>query len=156
MSGFTLFETLLVLIIISIILGFGFYYFNQISQMNFLFEETNKRILDLVKTAREKAILGEENSDWGVSFVNTSTDYVLLYKGSPTNIYYQLTMNKRFSFLNPAENSTLSVKFSKFNGVPSISTIISIKNNLTNEIKYLCIPTSSSPFLSTTSTCLEF
>jgi prepilin-type N-terminal cleavage/methylation domain-containing protein len=156
MKGFTLFETILVLIIISVILGFGFYYFNQKSQMNFLFEETNKRILDLTKTAREKAILGEENSDWGVSFVNTSTDYVLLYKGTPTNIYFQFTLNKRFSFVNPPEGSSLSITFSKFKGFPSISTTISIKNSLTNEIRYLCIPSSSSPFLSATSSCLEF
>ena len=156
MKGVTLFETVLVLIIISIILGFGFYYFNQISQMNFLFEETNKRILDLVKTAREKAILGEENSNWGVSFVNTSTDYVLLYKGTRTNIYFQFTLNKSFNFVNPTENSSLSITFSKFKGTPSVSATISIKNNLTNEIRYLCIPSSSSPFLSKTSTCLEF
>jgi len=156
MKSFTLFETILVLTLISIILGFGFYYFNQLSQMSFFFEETNKRILDLVKTAREKSILGEENSEWGVSFVNTSTDYVNLYKGNVNNIYFQFAINKRFSFVNPPENTILSITFSKFRGVPSTNATISLKNNLNNELKYICIPSGSPPFISNTSSCLEF
>lgn len=153
MKGFTLFETVLVLIILSFILGFGFYYFNQLSQTNFIFEENLKISLNFVQVAREKSLLGEDNSTWGIGFINSSTgSYLQIVKNNSSNLYFQYDLPKNLTFVNPPSNH---IFFEKFTG-KTTETNVGLKNKITNSIKYICIPSSSPPFISVSSTCSRF
>ncbi|GBD34889.1 hypothetical protein HRbin35_00644 [bacterium HR35] len=153
MKGFTLFETVLVLIILSFILGFGFYYFNQLSQTNFIFEENLKITLNFVQITREKSLLGENNSTWGIGFINSSTgSYIQIVKDSSSNLYLQYDLPKNLIFVNPPSGY---IFFEKFTG-KTTGTNVGLKNKINNALKYICIPTSSSPFISPSSTCSRF
>jgi len=156
MKGLTLFETLLVLIILSIIISFSFYFFNLVSQSELVFEETLNNLKNYVETAREKARLGEGGVSWEVVFVNSSTKHYVELK-----IYSSSTVVSRFDlpnfvvFLDPSPNTSKSVVFGSYSGTTTSSRVL-LKNTRTNSQKYLCIPTSSPSFFSTSSLCSSF
>lgn len=152
----TLFEALLVLTLLSIIISFSFYFLNFFNQANFLFNETLNNILRLIETTREKSKLAEENTFWGIIFINSTTkNYVQIVKNDVNNVVFVYDLPNFVIYLDPANNSSKTVFFEKFSG-KTTSTRLLLKNKNTNLQMYICIPTSSPSFLSTSSLCSEF
>jgi len=155
-KSLTLFEVLLVLTIISIIIGFSFYFFNFFSQSNFVFEETLNNLVKFIETAKEKSKLGENDANWGVVFVNSTTkNLVQIVKNNSTNIVFVYDLPNFVIYLDPPNNSSKLIFFEKFTG-KTTSTKVLLKNKNTGLQKYICIPTSSPSFVSPSSTCYEF
>ncbi|MER3581581.1 MAG: hypothetical protein C4347_01905 [Patescibacteria group bacterium] len=154
MKALTLFEVLLVLIVLSIILGFSLFTINFRNQSRFIFNETLKFITKNIDSTREKAVLNEDNALWEIKFVNSSTIYFFdILKNNTTSQRFTLPPN--IVFERPSNNSFLLVSFEKFTGKTTF-TYLQIRNKITNEVKYVCIPTSSPAFISNDSICLEF
>lgn len=155
-KGLTLFEVILVLIILSIIISFSFYFLNFFSQSNFLFEETLNNLVSLIETTREKSKLGEEDSSWGITFVNSTTkNFVRIFKNDPNNVVSVYDLPSFVIYLDPPNNSSTTVNFEKFSG-KTVPTKILLKNKNTNNQKYICIPDVSPSFISENASCLQF
>ncbi|MCS7184067.1 MAG: hypothetical protein NZ866_01825 [Patescibacteria group bacterium] len=133
--AFSLLEVILV-ISIFFILGIGLYQniFNiSLDYQNL--KNDSELITNLLIKARQKSILGEENSSWGIYFENTTTDSFYLFQGInfSTSAYFQkfnLSFNNKFLF--PQEGSTTQVFFTKFNGKPNTTTKIVLYNSKIN------------------------
>lgn len=155
-KGLTLFEVLLVLTILSIIISFSFYFLNSSRQSNFIFDETLENISRFIEIAREKSLLGEDNSSWGIVFINSSSkNFIQIFKDNPSSSYFIYDLPNFIIYLDPPPNTSKVLFFEKFSG-KTTSTSVLLKNSNTNFQKYICIPTSSPSFISTSSSCFQF
>lgn len=87
MKAFTLIEILIVTIIVGFIIGFSSYFHSKFSKSTFVINESASLVVNVLNLARQKAIVGEENDNWGVWLINTSTqDYFYLFKGTTSTL----------------------------------------------------------------------
>jgi prepilin-type N-terminal cleavage/methylation domain-containing protein len=145
-KAFTLIEILLVISIIAFIIGFSIYIYSKISQSTFLVEETANLMVNVLNLARDKAIIAEENDNWGVLLVNTTTDYLILFRGNENNIKQRHNLVKEVSFF---DFTTKTIIFRKITGTTS-PEIIKIGLSRGINFKYLKISTSGNITVSNT------
>lgn len=145
MKGFTLLELILVIGILMILgtAGFGIYYNFQ---LNIKIEEEGNKIQSVLRQAQQKAISGEENSQWGIRFVypQTGDHYYDMFWG--VNYSTGTTTEKIYfpggvEFVNPSASSTIDIIFNKRTGEVATSSpiIISVKTTTSNIIKNITI-----------------
>jgi prepilin-type N-terminal cleavage/methylation domain-containing protein len=139
MKAFTLIEVLLVTTIIGIFIGFASFFYSQFSRTNFMLDETAGFIVNILKIAKEKALLSEENDNWGVWLKNTTaTDYLYLFKGSTSTIKEEFDLPRQVTFFD--FNNQIII-FKKNTGEVT-STVIKIGFISGNNFRYINIPTS--------------
>ena len=144
-KGFTLLELILVIGILAILgtAGFGIY-FNF--QLNIKVEEEGNKIQSILRQAQQKAISGEENSQWGIRFVYSQTgfQYYDIFWGTS---YLTGTTTEKFylpsgvEFTNPLASSTIDIIFNKRTGEVATSSpvIISVKTTTSDIVKNITI-----------------
>ncbi len=138
-KGITFIEILLVVIIFGLIISFSSFWFSNFSRGDFILEESVSLVVSVLKLAKEKATIGEENSAWGVYLVNNSTtsDYIyLLNNTSSIKEAFNLPVEATFY-----DFATKEIYFKKLTGE---TTSTQIKIGMINENKYrlILIPTS--------------
>lgn len=128
--GFTLIELIISLVIIAIIAIVGF---SNLSghQEKLTVDLEAEKIVAYLREARNRALAGEDNSSWGVHFVNVDngTDYYNLFKGSTFDsgdIVDTHYVSKKVEFIVPPVNSSTDVIFVKSTGNLSNSATTTI------------------------------
>jgi prepilin-type N-terminal cleavage/methylation domain-containing protein len=119
-KAFTLIEILMVIAIVGVIIGFSIFFQNKITQTSFIIDESVNLVINALNLAKQKAIIGEENDNWGVLLVNTSTDYIYLFKGNTNNLKERFNLPKEVSFF---DFNTTTIIFQKITGQTSSTTI---------------------------------
>lgn len=139
-QAFTLIEILIVVIIVAFIIGFSSYFYSKLSRGEFILEEAVNLTLFVLKTAREKSLVSEENDSWGVYLVNTSTppDRIYIFKGNVSNLKDTFDLPSEITFYDFA---TKTILFQKLTGE---TTQTNIKLGLHNQsdFRWIIIPTS--------------
>ncbi len=152
MKGFTLLEILLVMILVGMIIGFSAYWYSKISQSSFILDETTSMIINYLNLAKQKAMLAEENSNWGILVVNNNQDpdYLHLLKENTNNIKETQVLPNQIDFVLPSPNSSQIILFKKLTG-ETTSTIIQIRFANSSLIRYIVVPTSGAIYVTSTS-----
>lgn len=147
-KGFTLVEILIVIMIVGVIIGFSAYWFIKATQSKFSLDETAEYILLILKIAREKSIIGEENSIWGVYLVNSATppDRIYIFQNDTNNLKDSFELPNEISFF---DFSTKTVTFQKLSGITT-STFIKIGSVNSNDFRYIVVPTSGAFYITST------
>ena len=108
------------------------YYQNY--QKNTQLESTGKLIASSLTKARDKAMAGEADRNWGVHFVNGGDDYYELFS-SPTDyssasktISETIFLDSGVSFSNPAAGASTTAVFTKISGTSTAASIALISN----------------------------
>ncbi len=121
-NGFTLIEILIVTSLVAFIIGFSVYFHSKLAQSSFLVDEAASLVLNVLNLARVKAMIGEENDNWGVWLINnsTSSDYLYLFKGSTANLRQRFNLPREVSFYDFNQQTII---FQKITGQTSSTTI---------------------------------
>ncbi|PJA00382.1 hypothetical protein COX75_02555 [bacterium (Candidatus Gribaldobacteria) CG_4_10_14_0_2_um_filter_33_15] len=134
--GFTLFEVLIVIVILAIVFYLGI--INFIShQRNIVLDSTAKEIAAYLEQAQNKSIARENDKNWGVYFKNGDTDFLELYStdsnyaGGATSTIVFLPSGIEFS--EPAEGASKEIQFEKLTG-KTTSTGIKLKTKGTDKV----------------------
>lgn len=143
--GFTLLELILTIGILAILAAAGFSaYYNF--QLGIKVEEEGNRIQSVLRQAQQKAISGEENSQWGIRFVypQAGEHYYDIFWGanfSTGTTTERIYLSSGVVFINPAASSTIDVVFNKRNGEMATSSpiIISVKTTTSDISKNITI-----------------
>lgn len=148
-KAFTLIEVLLVTILVSFIIGFSGYWYSKTQQGSFLVEETASYLINILNVARQKAVVSEENDNWGVWLINNqkNPDTLYLFKGTTSTIKDSFNLPGEIGFVDPPINSSKIIIFQKLTGETTSTTI---KINFANSslIKTIVVPTSGAIYLS--------
>ncbi|MCX8016208.1 MAG: type II secretion system GspH family protein [Patescibacteria group bacterium] len=126
--GFTLVELLISLTIIAIVSVIGFTNLTGTREKMAVNLEVEK-IATYLRSVRDRAIAGEDDSSWGVRFVNnvSGDDVYYSFKGlsfSSTSIVETRFLSKKTQLAIPAVGSTTDIIFVKGSGsVVATSTI---------------------------------
>ncbi|MFA6410427.1 MAG: prepilin-type N-terminal cleavage/methylation domain-containing protein [Candidatus Buchananbacteria bacterium] len=136
MKGFTLIELLLVIGMMAIVAGMSVPFFQTFQVSSDLYTNTNT-IVKTLDRARQQAISGQNNSDWGVYFAN-DVKKVILFKGSnyasrQVDYDQEIVYSKPF---NLTADFGSEVSFSVYSGKASKTGTISLssQNNETKKI----------------------
>lgn len=134
-SGITLIELLISISVLAILATFLVPQFLNFYSRQNLKDDTLK-VAFALKNARDRAVNRENDSDWGVRFVNPESGggYYILFSGGSFSSSGQAStanLNPGVQFVSPSASSTLDVIFYKIKGLPSTSTsiIISLTDN---------------------------
>jgi prepilin-type N-terminal cleavage/methylation domain-containing protein len=120
-EAFTLIEILVVTFIVAFIIGFSSYFYLKFSKSTFVIDESASLVVNILNLARQKAIIGEENDNWGVWLINTSTqDYFYLFKGTTSNLRERYELPREVSFFDFTEKT---IVFQKLSGDTTATTI---------------------------------
>jgi prepilin-type N-terminal cleavage/methylation domain-containing protein len=120
-DAFTLIEILVVTAIIAFIIGFSSYFYIKFSKSTFVIDESAGLVINILNLARQKAIVSEENDNWGVWLINTSTqDYFYLFKGTTSSLRERYQLPKEVSFFDFTEKI---IVFQKLSGETTATTI---------------------------------
>ncbi len=151
MTGFTLIEILIVTLLVGVIIGFSAYWYSKLTQTGFLIEETAAYLVNILNLAKQKAILAEENDNWGILVLNNekNPDYAYLFKGTTSTIKGSFQLPQEVGFVDPPVNSSKIIVFNKVTG-ETTSTIISVGFVDSQLIKYIVIPTSAAIYITST------
>lgn len=119
-KGFTLVELIISIALIAIIVGISFSNLGG-HQEKLEVDLEAEKIVAYLRETRNKAIAGQDNSSWGIHFVNVSNDddYYNLFKGltfSTSDIVETRFLSKEIQFLIPAINENVDVVFLKSSG----------------------------------------
>jgi len=133
-SGFTLIEILIVTLIIAFIIVFSSYFYQKFSKSTFVIDESAGLVVNILNLARQKAIIGEENDNWGVWLINTSTqDYFYLFKGTTSSLRGRYELPREVSFFDFSDNT---IVFQKLSGDTNSTTIkLGFNSNFFKTIK---------------------
>lgn len=151
MKGFTLLEILVVLVIVGVILGLSSYWYSKLTQSGILVEETAFYLINFLNLAKQKAMIGEENDNWGIWLENRTQnpDYAYLFKGTTSTIKETYSLPQEVGFLEPSENSSKIIIFKKLSG-ETTSTYLSIGTPNGQFQKYIVVPTSAAIYATST------
>jgi len=136
--GFTLLEVLLVVAMMAMIASFSIASYRNYGKSVEL-DSVSKNIIYDLRQMQVRAASGESRLNWGVHFVNGSTDYYELFS-SPTNyldaaktinsaVYLPTTVH----FSKPADAASLDILFSRITGETS-SDFLTVSSENTNRI----------------------
>ena len=135
-KGFTLVELIISIALIAIIAGISFSNLGG-HQKKLEVDLEAENIVAYLRETRNRAIAGQDNSSWGIHFVNVSNgdDYYNLFKGltfSTSAIVETRFLSKKIQFLIPAINENVDVVFLKSSGELSSSEKIIILQSIIN------------------------
>jgi prepilin-type N-terminal cleavage/methylation domain-containing protein len=135
-KGFTLVELIISIALIAIIAGISFSNLGG-HQKKLEVDLEAEKIVAYLRETRNRAIAGQDNSSWGIHFVNVSNgdDYYNLFKGltfSTSAIVETRFLSKKIQFLIPAINENVDVVFLKSSGELSSSEKIIILQSIIN------------------------
>ncbi|HOM33348.1 MAG TPA: prepilin-type N-terminal cleavage/methylation domain-containing protein [Candidatus Paceibacterota bacterium] len=135
-KGFTLVELIISIALIAIIVGISFSNLGG-HQKKLEVDLEAEKIVAYLRETRNRAIAGQDNSSWGIHFVNVSNgdDYYNLFKGltfSTSAIVETRFLSKKIQFLIPAINENVDVVFLKSSGELSSSEKIIILQSIIN------------------------
>jgi len=136
-KSFTLVELIISIGIIAIIIAIAYPNLNPHREKLDVDVETEK-IVAYLRETRDRAIAGQDDSSWGVRFVNISngSDYYMRFKGvifSSNTIEETRFLSKRTQFLVPPVNSSTDVIFLKSTGSLNSNKTIVIQSVITPE-----------------------
>jgi len=121
MKAFTLIEILIVIMIVGFIIGFSSFIHSKFARSTFLINESASLVVNVLNLARQKAIIGEENDNWGIWLINTSTnDYFYLFKGTTSTIKQRYELPSQVSFFDFTDKTII---FQKLTGDTTPTTI---------------------------------
>lgn len=129
-NGFTLVEILIVITILLLISVIIFRGTLEFSKDYLTVRDDTIKIKSILESAKNKAFIGELDSDWGVYFVNSTSIYYL-FSGSSFNMsdnFSQFYLNDNNIFIDPATNSVKEIIFKKYTSNTPTSTKISISS----------------------------
>lgn len=138
-KGFTLLEILLVVTILAIFATISRdFYANYVKGIGL--ESNQKIIISSLKLARDKAMNGLEDRNWGVHFVNGSKDYYEIFS-SPTSYADGARktietdyLSNNIVYFSPIEGVNKDVVFNKINATTTAETIIISADNIQKAI----------------------
>jgi prepilin-type N-terminal cleavage/methylation domain-containing protein len=133
-KGFTLFELMLVIAVMAIIATLSRDFYTNFA-LDATIDNNAKTIMFDLRSARDKAMNGQNNSNWGLHFINSNSDYYQTFY-SPTNYADAAKVIESSSYLHgsnkfssPAEGSSTDIIFSKISGSASATDIIIISGS---------------------------
>lgn len=137
-KAFTLVEILVVSSLIAVILGFSIYFYFKLSQGNFSLDEGASLVTSVLNLAKQKAVIAEENANWGVWLKNNSNspDYIYLFKNSTSTIQEDYQIPGDVSFFDFNDKIII---FQKLTG-ETTSTTIKIGFSNGSNFRYIKIP----------------
>jgi prepilin-type N-terminal cleavage/methylation domain-containing protein len=140
-KGFTLIEILIVVLITGFIIGVISSFQTNISRSSFLVDETANYLTNIFNLTRQKSLIEEENSNWGVWLINSSSqDYFYIFKNSTSSIKERFNIANQITFFDFNEKIIL---FNKLTG-ETTSTVVKIGLINGKYIKEINISTSGS------------
>ena len=136
--SFTLVEILIVIILLLGIFAIFSKPLLQFSQDYFTVYNDTIKIKATLEKARDNAIIGLENKDWGVYFVNSTSAYYL-FSGNSFNSasnYSQFFLEQNNIFIDPSQGQTKEIIFKKQLGYTTSSqiSISSVNRRITSKI----------------------
>lgn len=139
-KAFTLIEILIVMSILAVIISFSSYFYTKFSRGDFILDEATNLVVFVLKIAREKAMIDEENTSWGVYLENNSNspDRIYLFKGNPNNRTDIFELPRETTF-DGFTNQT--ILFQRLSGETS-STTIKLGFHEGNRFRWIIIPQS--------------
>lgn len=127
-SGFTLMELLLVIAVLAVITAMS-----RDSFSSFLFGATAKDNAQAIafdlRSARDQAMNGQDDRNWGVRFVNGADDYYEIfsspagYSDPAKEITRTDYLKSNVHFISPAEGDSQEVVFTKISGLTTAAEI---------------------------------
>jgi|YNPMSStandDraft_1061717.scaffolds.fasta_scaffold52187_3 prepilin-type N-terminal cleavage/methylation domain-containing protein len=140
-KGFTLIEILIVVLITGFIIGVISSFQTNISRSSFLVDETANYLTNIFNLTRQKSLIEEENSNWGVWLINSSSqDYFYIFKNSTSSVKERFNIANQITFFDFTEKIIL---FNKLTG-ETTSTVVKIGLINGKYIKEINISTSGS------------
>ncbi len=113
----------------------------NISRSSFLVDETANYLTNIFNLTRQKSLIEEENSNWGVWLINSSSqDYFYIFKNSTSSVKERFNIANQITFFDFTEKVIL---FNKLTG-ETTSTVVKIGLINGKYIKEINISTSGS------------
>jgi len=124
-AGFTLLELMLVFAVLVLLASIGTgSYFSYLKSTEL--DAGAKEIGQALKSARDKAMTGQSDKNWGVRFANGTSDFYEIF--STANLAYESSvaetgyLKSGISFQNPTEGNNLDVIFTKISATTTAAT----------------------------------
>lgn len=138
--GFSLIELLVVIGIMIVLSSFSFLSLRGFRDTQDI-EDTAMEIVSALHAAREKSLTAEDESLWGVHFVNsaTGTDSYEIFKGSayaPSEVVQTISLRTTADFLIPPSGASADVTFNQVTGYPQVSSIIRVSGTVSTTTVY--------------------
>lgn len=136
-EGFTLYELLITVAVLAIIVtAAGINLIGYKSRHSFELDSEN--IVNAIRNAQDRAILGDQGSAWGVTFVNnvSEDDYYEVFSGSSytaQNVVMHEGLNFSSEFQVPASGASSTISFAPISGIPSASTTLVLTRKSSTE-----------------------
>lgn len=130
MRGFSLLEFIIAAAIVVIIAGVSFLSLTGIKNRNNLDLAVNATIAYL-RDAQQRSLSQDQGSRWGIHFAGIANglDWYEIFSGEDYASgvkYTRVALPSNLKFLDPAENFSKDIIFSKISGFPNASTSIKI------------------------------
>ncbi len=129
--GFTLLELMLVIAILVGIALFSKDFYGSFALDNMIDNQARTIAFDL-RNVRDRAMNGQDNNNWGIRFINSSSDYYQIFS-TPTNysdvakvIESDNYLNNNIKFSSPAEGNNIDIIFNKITGTTNVADIVLI------------------------------
>ncbi|MFA6382383.1 MAG: prepilin-type N-terminal cleavage/methylation domain-containing protein [Candidatus Buchananbacteria bacterium] len=138
MKGFTLIELILVILVMTLIAAFSMPFFQSFQISSDLNTEANT-IVQALRRVQQQAIIGQNNSAWGVYF-NSAGKNILLFKGASyagRDQEYDQSIDYQPDF-SLATNFGSEINFAIYTGKPSVNGMATITSQ-NNESKNISI-----------------
>lgn len=138
-KGFSLLEMIMVMSIISVVAVLATGQFRNFIK-NIELKTAASGIISELKSARAKAMAGEDSLRWGIHFVNDADDYYELFS-TPSDYVSASTTVKTTTFLpglviftDPAESGTKDMIFSQVTGTSTTASVTVFFENNTRTV----------------------
>ena len=108
------------------------YYVNYLK--NTQLESSGKLVVSTLTKARDKAMAGEADKNWGVHFVNSTDDYYELfsslsdYPSASTTVSESIFLDSGVNFSTPAAGASSTVIFTRISGTTTPTSVVLISN----------------------------
>lgn len=142
-SGFTLLELMLVMTILVIIAMVGREFYGNFA-LDANIDNSAKTIMFDLRSARDKAMNGQDSDNWGIHFVNGASDYYEIfstptnYASASTTIESTTYLSGNIVFSSPPSASSSDIIFNSISGLVATDTsvvILSGTNSRTISVK---------------------
>jgi prepilin-type N-terminal cleavage/methylation domain-containing protein len=128
-TGFTLLEMMLVIAMLAIIVFVSREFYGSFA-LDATVDNSAKTITFDLRNVRDRAMNGQNDSNWGIHFANASDDYYEIFS-TPTNyadvakvIESKNYLSGNIKFSSPSEGNNLDVIFTKVSGTTFDASVI--------------------------------